>query len=133
MGTTRMHTDPRQGVARLHAEPPLLGVSLPESVPLQTAPCTDYRALLKADFSASDQWVFRGAYPSECGERVWPVAYNDPSRHAARAIGGVWRSIGGQLSGQVQQLSAIARAQGSSSSLEGLKPCRPGCRGPNTR
>ncbi len=95
--------DPRQGVARLHAEPPIAGLRLPEAVPLQKGPCTDYRAQLKADFSAADQWVFRGSYPSECGERVWPVAYTDPEQHAARTIAGVWRAIGGQLTGQVRE------------------------------
>ncbi len=103
--------DPRQGVARVHTEPPLQGLRMPDSVPLQTGPCIDYRAVLKADFSASEQWVFRGTYPSECGERVWPVAYTDPSRHAARAIGGVWRSIGGQLSGQVRDGQLPPQAQ----------------------
>ena len=94
--------DLAQGVARLHVEPPLAGVRIPDSVPLQKAPCTDYRSGLQADFSQRDRWVFRGAYPADCGERVWPVAYAEPEQHAARAIEGVWRSIGGQLSGQVR-------------------------------
>lgn len=104
--------DPAQGVARLHVEPPLAGVRWPDSVPLQKAPCTDYRAALKADFSQREQWVFRGVYPADCGERIWPVAYGEPEQHAARAIEGVWRSIGGQLSGQVREgrLPASVRA-----------------------
>jgi D-alanyl-D-alanine carboxypeptidase/D-alanyl-D-alanine-endopeptidase (penicillin-binding protein 4) len=103
--------DPAQGVARLHAEPPMAGLRLPDSVPLQKAPCTDYRTGLKADFSQPDQWLFRGTYPVDCGERVWPVAYGAPEQHAARAIEGIWRSIGGQLSGQVRDGRVPASAR----------------------
>ena len=94
--------DLSQGVARLHAEPPLAGVLLPGSVPLQKGACTDYRAALKADFSNPDQLLFQGAYPADCGERIWPVAYADPGSHAGRAILGVWRALGGQLDGRVR-------------------------------
>ena len=46
---------------------------------------------------------FKGSYPAECGERIWPLAYADPASHAARAIEGVWRSVGGQLGGRVRE------------------------------
>jgi D-alanyl-D-alanine carboxypeptidase/D-alanyl-D-alanine-endopeptidase (penicillin-binding protein 4) len=66
---------------------------------------------LKADFSDPAEWKFRGAYPSECGERIWPVAYTDPATYATRAIEGMWLTIGGQLSGRVRTGSVIAQAR----------------------
>ncbi|MDI9331715.1 MAG: D-alanyl-D-alanine carboxypeptidase/D-alanyl-D-alanine-endopeptidase [Alphaproteobacteria bacterium] len=103
--------DARAGVARVHAEPPLAGVRVPEVIPLQKGPCTDYRSALKADFSDPARFVFQGTFPSECGERIWPVAYADPPSHAARAIEGVWRAIGGQLVGRVREGRIPAEAR----------------------
>jgi D-alanyl-D-alanine carboxypeptidase/D-alanyl-D-alanine-endopeptidase (penicillin-binding protein 4) len=94
--------DAQAGVARVLAEPPMAGLRLPSTVPLQDGPCTDERAALKAQFNDPNRWTFAGAYPLACGRRQWPVAYTDPNSHAARAIEGVWRQIGGQLSGQVR-------------------------------
>ena len=104
--------DAAQRVARVHAEPPMAGMRWPREVPLSPGPCMDYRAALKADFSDPLQWVFRGAYPADCGERVWPLADLEPATHAQRAVEGTWRAIGGQLDGQVRtgRVSAKARA-----------------------
>ena len=104
--------DAAQRVARVHAEPPMAGMRWPREVPLSPGPCMDYRGALKADFSDPLQWVFRGAYPTDCGERVWPVADLEPATHAQRAVEGTWRAIGGQLDGQVRtgRVSANARA-----------------------
>ena len=103
--------DAAQRVARVHAEPPMAGMRWPREVPLSSGPCMDYRGALKADFSDPLQWVFRGAYPADCGERVWPLADLEPATHAQRAVEGTWRAIGGQLDGQVRtgRVSANAR------------------------
>ena len=105
------NVDPVQRVTRLHGEPPLAGTRWPATVPLQPGPCTDYRANLKADFSNPADWKFRGAYPADCGERIWPIADPDPGSFAHRAIEGMWRHIGGELTGQVRtgRISASAR------------------------
>jgi D-alanyl-D-alanine carboxypeptidase/D-alanyl-D-alanine-endopeptidase (penicillin-binding protein 4) len=95
--------DVQAGVARVVADPPLAGLRLQPSVPLQEGPCIDERATLRANFSDPNQWTFGGSYPLACAQRIWPVAYTDPNNHAARAIEGIWRQIGGQLSGQVRQ------------------------------
>ena len=94
-------------LARVQFEPPLAGVQLPASVPLSngkngsTADCGDYRAALKADFSDATRIRFAGAYPAGCAEKVWPVAYVDPASYSVRAVEGLWREMGGQLSGRV--------------------------------
>jgi len=45
---------------------------------------------------------FAGSYASACGERSWPVAYADPGQFAARAVHGIWNSVGGTLTGSVR-------------------------------
>lgn len=94
---------PEAGQARVQVEPPLAGVQWPASVPLSSAPCGDWRGGLRADFTDPLRVQFGGGYPAACGERTWPVAYADPPRYAARAVAGLWREMGGQLTGQVRE------------------------------
>lgn len=96
--------DPAAGVARIHYELPLAGMQLPEAVPLAPAgtACGDWRASLRADWSQPEQVRFSGAYPASCGDKNWPVALAQPQRFAHRAIEGMWRALGGQLTGQVR-------------------------------
>lgn len=104
--------DPLSHIARVQFDPPLWGVQLQTSVPLSTGKsaingaCGDYRASLNADFSIPTRIRFNGSYPAACGEKVWPVAYADPSSYNARAIEGLWRSMGGLLTGTVRSGTA---------------------------
>lgn len=101
-------------LARVQYEPPLGGVQLPATVALSGGACNDYRATLQADFSDVAQFRFSGTYPAACGERVWPVAYIDPTSYSARAVEGLWRDMGGQLTGRVRDgrvPSAVGTAQ----------------------
>ena len=94
--------DRAANVARIHVEPPLAGVQFPTTVPLSNADCSDYRSSLRADWADPLRIRFAGSFPATCGEKVWPVAYAAPQQFAARAIGGMWQQVGGQLVGQVR-------------------------------
>jgi D-alanyl-D-alanine carboxypeptidase/D-alanyl-D-alanine-endopeptidase (penicillin-binding protein 4) len=96
-------------MVRVQMDPPLAGVNMATQVPMsdQTS-CADYRAALKADFSDPRQIRFAGSYPAACGEKIWPVAYADTSSYNARALEGLWRSMGGQLDGTVVDGAAPA-------------------------
>ncbi len=100
--------DLQANIARVQFDPPLWGVTLQTSVPLSPAKsdgngnCGNYRAVLKADFSNPLRIGFNGSYPASCGEKVWPIAYFEPASYNARAIEGLWRSMGGQLTGTVR-------------------------------
>jgi len=99
--------NPAVGVARVQMDPPLTGVKFPASVSLsKTVRCDDYRSALRADFSDPNRIRLDGRYPLDCGEKVWPVAYPDPASYSARAIAGLWRSMGGQLGGRVRDGTA---------------------------
>ncbi len=94
--------DPGGAVARIQYEPTLAGVQMPATVPLVGGDCNDYRAGLKADFSDAMAFRFGGSYPASCGERTWGVAYADPKNYAPRALEGMWRDLGGQLTGRAR-------------------------------
>ncbi|CAN1553895.1 DacB D-alanyl-D-alanine carboxypeptidase (penicillin-binding protein 4) [Burkholderiaceae bacterium] len=94
--------DPEAGVAHVRSEPPLAGLTVDASVPLTTRACVDWRTRLQADFSDPNAIRLLGSYAQQCGEQVWPVAYQDPTSYAARALEGLWRQSGGGLTGRVR-------------------------------
>ncbi|ABE46505.1 D-alanyl-D-alanine carboxypeptidase/D-alanyl-D-alanine endopeptidase [Polaromonas sp. JS666] len=102
---------PGSGIASVSFEPPLANVQMQASVPLSAGQgagaslleCGDYRGRLKADFSDPFRITFSGSYPAGCGEKVWPVAYIDPTSYAERAVAGLWQDMGGRLGGRVRE------------------------------
>jgi D-alanyl-D-alanine carboxypeptidase/D-alanyl-D-alanine-endopeptidase (penicillin-binding protein 4) len=94
--------DVAAGVARVLSEPPLAGLAIDATVPLSRAGCGDWRGALRARFEDANSIRFEGRYPQSCGEKVWPVAYQDPASYAARALEGLWRASGGALTGGVR-------------------------------
>ncbi|MBB6558201.1 D-alanyl-D-alanine carboxypeptidase/D-alanyl-D-alanine-endopeptidase (penicillin-binding protein 4) [Acidovorax soli] len=96
--------DAAAGLARIQYDPPMAGVQRQASVALAApgAECGDWRGALKAELSDPARIAFQGVYPSSCGERVWPMAPADPRGFAARAVEGMWRELGGKLTGSVR-------------------------------
>jgi D-alanyl-D-alanine carboxypeptidase/D-alanyl-D-alanine-endopeptidase (penicillin-binding protein 4) len=95
--------EPARRVARVSADVALAGVRIEETVPLVAgAGCGDWRGALRADFSDPTRLRFGGAYPVQCGERSWPIAYPEPDSFNARLVGALWKELGGQLGGQVR-------------------------------
>lgn len=96
--------DPTAGLARIQYDPPLAGMALQPSVPLapEGTPCGDWHTRLQAALELPGRMDFAGSYPAACGPRNWSVAPVDGMQFAARAIEGMWREIGGQLSGVVR-------------------------------
>ncbi len=88
--------------ARITYEPALAGVAMQPSVPLAPGACGDWQALLSSTLADSAQFRFSGSYPASCGEKNWATAYADPRSYAARAIGGMWTEMGGQVLGQLR-------------------------------
>jgi len=97
--------------AQIGYDIPLAGVQRPDSVPLLSDPgidCDDYQARLQADFADPARIHFAGGYPGVCGEKTWSLAYVDPGSFNARSLEGLWRSMGGQLTGRVRDGHAPA-------------------------
>lgn len=91
--------DRTNNTARVQFDPPLFGVQMQATVPLNPGECGDYRSTLQADFADASRIRFAGSYPASCGEKVWPVAYADPKNYGLRAIQGLWLAMGGKLEG----------------------------------
>ncbi len=103
--------DPSRGIAVVAADPPLAGVLADASVPLSTGACEDWRSVLKADFTDPARLRFSGSYAGTCGERQWPVAYIEPITYNARLLAGLWRDMGGRLTGTVREgIAPVAAA-----------------------
>ena len=102
--------DPARGIAIITTEPALAGVRTDVRVPLAAGPaaaqCADWRSILQADFSDPLRVRFKGLYSPACGEKLWPVAYAEPTAYNERLIAGLWSEMGGKLSGSVRDGSA---------------------------
>lgn len=96
--------DVAAGVARIHYELPMGQLQAPLSVPLAPpgAACGDWRTQLQADWSDPQRIQLQGRYPASCGDKNWAVALPDPNSFALKAVEGMWRSMGGQLTGSVR-------------------------------
>ena len=96
--------DVAAGLARIQYDPPMAGVQRQASVALAApgADCGDWRGALRAELSDPARIAFQGVFPASCGERVWPLAPADPRGFAARAVEGMWRELGGKLTGSVR-------------------------------
>ena len=95
--------DAATGVARVVSEPPMAGLAIDATVPLSKAGCGNWHDALQGRFDDANAIRFVGSYPARCGEKVWPVAYQDPGSYAERAFEGLWRSSGGAITGQVRK------------------------------
>jgi serine-type D-Ala-D-Ala carboxypeptidase/endopeptidase (penicillin-binding protein 4) len=102
--------DAGAGVARIGVEPPLARHEVDRTVPLVNGPCNDWRGSLDMRSAAATGGVerirFAGRYPLACGEQQWAFADAQPATYDARLLEGLWREMGGTLSGRVREGAA---------------------------
>jgi D-alanyl-D-alanine carboxypeptidase/D-alanyl-D-alanine-endopeptidase (penicillin-binding protein 4) len=110
--------DAPRGRARVVQQPVLDGAPAELEVPLSDGPCADWRGALKASFGREGP-RFAGAYPAACGELNWPVADPEPDSYNARLLVGLWRAMGGTLTGRVREGVA---PEGRRPDLEAVSP-----------
>ncbi|MEO7127432.1 MAG: D-alanyl-D-alanine carboxypeptidase/D-alanyl-D-alanine-endopeptidase, partial [Rhodoferax sp.] len=103
--------DPASRTASVISEPPLAGLTVQTSVPLNSDDCAAWRGALRADFSNPDRIVFGGSYSARCGEQIWPVAYVDPASYASRVLSAAFAASGGVLDGHVRRGPTPASAR----------------------
>jgi len=114
--------EPSGRLARVQYDPPLWGVQTQDTVALSGGACNDYRASLKADFADPLRIRFGGALPASCGEKVWPIAYADPTNYAPRALQGLWRGMGAGLDGNARWGTVPAKLLEAKPLLEWRSP-----------
>ncbi|WP_034388526.1 D-alanyl-D-alanine carboxypeptidase/D-alanyl-D-alanine endopeptidase [Comamonas composti] len=103
--TVNLVPDAAAGMVRLSYDPPLAGQQLQATVPLAPAgtECGDWRTRLQLDMSQPQRIGFAGQYSAACGSRAWSLAPAQPEAYAARAVEGMWRDLGGKLTGVVRE------------------------------
>jgi serine-type D-Ala-D-Ala carboxypeptidase/endopeptidase (penicillin-binding protein 4) len=94
--------DAARGIAVISADVPLAGVRVDAGVPLAPGPCEDWRGALRPDLADPARLRFAGSFAAACGEKVWALAYAEPKSYNERALAGLWREMGGRLSGVVR-------------------------------
>jgi D-alanyl-D-alanine carboxypeptidase/D-alanyl-D-alanine-endopeptidase (penicillin-binding protein 4) len=114
--------EPGGRLARVQYDPLLWGVQTQDTVALSGGACNDYRASLKADFADPLRIRFGGALPASCGEKVWPIAYADPTNYAPRAVQGLWRGMGAGLDGNARWGTVPAKLLEAKPLLEWRSP-----------
>ncbi len=97
--------DAARGIAIVSSEPPLAGQQVDRSVPLSEGACGDWAGALKASFSPA-RVRFAGSYATACGEQSWVLADSHPASYNQRFVEGLWREMGGKLSGVVREGAA---------------------------
>ncbi|UFS55761.1 D-alanyl-D-alanine carboxypeptidase/D-alanyl-D-alanine-endopeptidase [Comamonadaceae bacterium M7527] len=101
----------KKGVATVTVEPPMAGLDVPSTVRLRNGRCGDWRGKLGGNLEQAHAYTFSGRYPKSCGQKEWPVAYIAPDEYAGKALLGIWRSMGGTLSGTVRMGTTPANAR----------------------
>jgi D-alanyl-D-alanine carboxypeptidase/D-alanyl-D-alanine-endopeptidase (penicillin-binding protein 4) len=101
--------DTARGVAWVGVDPSLAGYrSEQPNIPLADGACNDWRGALKADVADPLRIQFNGAFPLACGEKQWALAHGDARAYNERALVGLWREMGGKLTGIVRDGPAPA-------------------------
>ena len=96
--------DTGAGVARIQYDPPMFGMENQQTLALAApnSDCGDWRAKMQLDMNHPQRIAFNGSYPATCGDKSWSIAPAQPERFAAKAIEGMWRELGGKLTGAVR-------------------------------
>jgi D-alanyl-D-alanine carboxypeptidase/D-alanyl-D-alanine-endopeptidase (penicillin-binding protein 4) len=96
---------PETGAVRVTGEPDLPNVDISSRIRPVPGPCGSWRHGLAYDVVENGLLAtvtFSGTYPSECGERTWPLALLDATRFTEAAWRWVWAEAGGALRGKVR-------------------------------
>ncbi len=96
---------PDAGSVRVAGEPDLPNVDISSRIRAVPGPCGAWRQGLAYDVVENGllaSVTFSGTYPSDCGERSWPLALLDATRFTEAAWRWVWSEAGGALRGKVR-------------------------------
>jgi D-alanyl-D-alanine carboxypeptidase/D-alanyl-D-alanine-endopeptidase (penicillin-binding protein 4) len=100
--------------ARVTLEPDLPNVQVVSRIAVVPGACNDWRRALKVEFDENGliaTVVVSGNFPSECGEKTWPLALLDGPRYSEAAWRWVWSEAGGVLRGKVRAGATPADAR----------------------
>jgi D-alanyl-D-alanine carboxypeptidase/D-alanyl-D-alanine-endopeptidase (penicillin-binding protein 4) len=99
---------------RVLAEPDFPNVQIASRLRPTNEPCGWWRRDLRYDIEENGLValvVFSGSYPTDCGERAWPLALFDGARFFEAAWRSLWSEVGGVLRGKVRMGPVPAEAR----------------------
>lgn len=105
---------PEGSSARVAVEPDLPNVQVLSSIAVVPGACNNWRRDLKVEFEENglvSTVAIRGNFPSECGEKTYPLALLDGPRYSEAAWRWVWSESGGVMRGKVRAGTAPADAR----------------------
>ena len=92
------------GPPRLTADPPLDGVAVVSALTPAAGGCGEWDDRLDVELiQPGNRPVIRvgGEWRDECGEREWYVAPMPPDEYSRAAVAGMWKELGGRLTGRI--------------------------------
>ncbi|MCB1907337.1 MAG: D-alanyl-D-alanine carboxypeptidase/D-alanyl-D-alanine-endopeptidase [Rhodocyclaceae bacterium] len=95
---------PAGGPPRVMADPPLDGVAVVSALHSSPGGCGDWEERLDVELiEPGNRPVIRvgGEWRDTCGEREWFVAPMPPADYSRAAVAGMWKEVGGRLTGRV--------------------------------
>ena len=95
---------PAGGPPRLTIDPPLDGVAVVSALEASPGGCGEWDERLDVELIApGNRSVIRvgGEWRDACGEREWYVAPMPPDEYSRLAVAGMWKELGGRLTGRV--------------------------------
>ncbi|MBX3716397.1 MAG: D-alanyl-D-alanine carboxypeptidase/D-alanyl-D-alanine-endopeptidase [Burkholderiales bacterium] len=98
---------------RVLGEPDFPNVEIASRVKAVAGPCNNWRRGLQYEVEENGLLatvVFSGTYPSECGEKTWPLSVFDADRYTESAFRWLWSEAGGKFLGKVRAGAAPAGA-----------------------
>jgi D-alanyl-D-alanine carboxypeptidase/D-alanyl-D-alanine-endopeptidase (penicillin-binding protein 4) len=96
---------PEAEAVRVSAEPDLPSLEIASRIRIVPGPCGAWRQGLSYDVIENGMLAsitFSGTFPSECGEKSWPLAVMEPARYTEAVWRWVWSEAGGILRGKVR-------------------------------
>ncbi len=92
------------GLPRLQSDPPLDGIAVVSALKPARGGCGDWDERLEVEYlQPGDRPVVRvgGEWRSSCGAREWFVAPMRPDEYSRAAFAGMWKEVGGRLTGRI--------------------------------
>jgi D-alanyl-D-alanine carboxypeptidase/D-alanyl-D-alanine-endopeptidase (penicillin-binding protein 4) len=105
---------PSGAAVRVVAEPDLPNVEITSRIRPVPGPCGAWRRGLRYDVAQNGliaTVAFSGTYPTECGDKPWPLAIFDDARMRESVWRWVWSEAGGRFVGKVREAPAPDNAR----------------------
>ncbi|MCD8339280.1 MAG: D-alanyl-D-alanine carboxypeptidase/D-alanyl-D-alanine-endopeptidase [Burkholderiales bacterium] len=107
----KIRPDAKKGIANLYAEPALDNITIPKTIPLSRGGCGQWRKVMQPDYSNPYKPVFKGSFPSSCGNRDLLYTAFSQDEYIKAVFSALWKQSGGKWNGKVVSGKAPQKRQ----------------------